>query len=89
MTHPPANLNPSGLKHWEKYKENAMFLRKHFLSDTDWLDYKDEKELSWIRTRLLEDVEDPGPIDPRLLRNLCRILNRLETDIDELDRRFR
>ena len=66
-----------------------MFLSNDFVNSNAWLEYKDNKELSWVKSRLLEGVDTPESIDPVFLRNLCRVLNRIEEDISELDRRFR
>lgn len=66
-----------------------MLMSRHFVSFDAWIEYKDNKELSWVKSRLLEGVDTPESIDPVFLRNLCRVLNRIEEDISELDRRFR
>ena len=86
---PPPGLNPKGILQWEKFGERSIFLSNDFVNSNAWLEYKDNKELSWVKSRLLEGVDTPESIDPVFLRNLCRVLNRIEEDISELDRRFR
>jgi hypothetical protein len=34
------------------------------------------------RSKLLDGVTDPEPVDPRFLRNLCRVLQDMQDEID-------
>jgi len=81
---PPPGLTPSGLKLWEKEtsKGKRPYLYGiHFKTYQDYEDYREEQELAYYRGKLLEDVENPESIDPRFLRNLCRLLNRIDEDL--------
>jgi hypothetical protein len=81
-TPPPPGLNPSGLKKWSVYGRHSWLMHRDFVSFDAWQDYKDDQELGFIRSKLLDGVADPEPIDPRFLRNLCRVLQDMQDEID-------
>ena len=79
---PPPGLNPSGLKKWSKKGRDAWLMFGDFESYDAWRDYEDEREISYIRSKLMDGVSDPDSIDPRFLRNLCRVLQDMQDEVD-------
>jgi hypothetical protein len=85
-TTPPIGLTSSGLKLWEKEtsKGRRPYLYSvHFVSYEAYESYREELELAPYKADLLDGVENPESINPRFLRNLCRILNRIDEDLSE------
>lgn len=80
---PPPGLTPSGLKKWAKSGRDSWLTSRDFKSSDAWLVYKDDQELSFYRSKLLDEVVDPESIDPQFLRNLCRLLSNMQEDIDD------
>ena len=84
-TTPPLGLTPSGLKTWKKETEKGKrppLYSSHFVSYEAYGDYREDLELAPYKTELLDGVENPESIDPVFLQNLCRILSRIERDLD-------
>ena len=84
-TTPPLGLTPSGLRTWEKETEKGKrpsLYSYHFVSYEAYEDYREDLELSPYKTELLDGVENPESIDPIFLQNLCKILYRIEKDLD-------
>lgn len=82
---PPPGLNSSGLKLWEKETNRGKrpyLYSSHFKAYQDYEDYREEQELAYYKDKLLEDVENPESIDPRFLRNLCKLLDRIDKLLD-------
>jgi hypothetical protein len=85
-TTPPPGLTPSGLKTWEKEtkKGRLPFLYSvHFVSWEAYGVYREELELAPYKSDLLDGVENPESIDPRFLRNLCKVLSRIDEQLSE------
>ena len=85
-TTPPLGLTPSGLKTWKKEVEKGKrpyLYGAHFVSYDAYESYREELELAPYKANLLDGVENPESIDPRFLRNLCKILNRIDEDLSE------
>lgn len=66
-----------------------MLMSRHFVSFDAWIEYKEDQESSWVKSRLLEGVENLDAIDPKLFRNLCKILSGIEEELEDIARRFR
>ena len=76
-----SHLNTSGLAKVKKYGPDTQLWSYHFKTLDAYYEYKDEKEIApWV-TELLDGVESPESLDPRFLRNLCRILSRMQDEI--------
>ena len=85
-TTPPFGLTSSGLKLWEKEtkKGRLPFLYSvHFVSWDAYGVYREELELAPYKSDLLDGVENPESIDPRFLRNLCKVLSRIDEQLSE------
>ena len=83
---PPFGLTSSGLKLWEKEtkKGRLPFLYSvHFVSWDAYGVYREELELAPYKSDLLDGVENPDSIDPRFLRNLCKVLSRIDEQLSE------
>lgn len=78
---PPPGLNQSGLRHWKK---NGPKLLKstHFDSFEQWTDYCDEVAIASWKERLFDGIDEPVSLPPRLLTNLCKILDLMQEEID-------
>jgi hypothetical protein len=90
LASPPSGLTPSGLKTWKRDMEKGRrpyLYSAHFVSYEAYESYREELELAPYKSDLLDGVEAPESIDPRFLRNLCRILNRIDEDLyNKVDR---
>ena len=83
-TTPPLGLTPSGLRTWKKETEKGKrpyLYSAHFVSYEAYESYREELELAPYKTELLDGVENLESIDPVFLRNLCRILSRIEENL--------
>lgn len=86
LASPPPGLTPSALKLWEKEtrkgRRPSLYI-SHFVSYEAYGDYREDLELAPYKSNLLDGVENPESIDPVFLRNLCRILNRINEDLND------
>ena len=74
-------LNSSGRAKVSKYGPDTQLWSSHFKTIDSYYEYKAEKEIApWV-TELLDGVESPESIDTKFLRNLCRILSRMQDEI--------
>lgn len=74
-------LNSSGRARVKKYGLEATLWTSHFKTLDAYYEYKDEKEIAPWLTELLDGVESPESLDPKFLRNLCRIISRMQDEI--------
>ena len=84
LSTPPSGLTPSGLKLWKKETEKGILPHLYSIHFTDWDSYdyyRESRDLAPYKIELLSGVENPQSIDPRFLRNLCKILHRIEDDL--------
>jgi hypothetical protein len=85
----PINLNPAGIKKWEKLndyeKKNVeLYLdQRDFWSYPDYNNFRNEVRLAPIKSRLLFNVSTPP--DPQFIINLCEILWEMTGEIQQLD----
>lgn len=78
---PPAGLNQSGLRHWEK-NGPKLLCATHFESFEQWTDYCDEQITARWKEKLFDGIDEPVPLPPRFLTNLCKILDSMQDEID-------
>lgn len=74
-------LNSNGRAKVKKYGPDTQLWSCHFTSLDAYYEYKDEKEIAPWLTELLDGVESPESLNPKFLRNLCRILSRMQEEI--------
>jgi len=75
-------LNSNGRKMLEKHGPGVTLRYQHFKSDEAYYEYREEQQIGPFRDSLLDGV-DPGSIDPKFLKNLCRTLYYMQDQIDD------
>jgi hypothetical protein len=86
LSPPPPGLTSSGLKLWKKEIEKGVLPNLYSIHFTDWDSYdyyRESRNLAPYKIELLSGVENPDSIDPRFLRNLCKVLSRIDEQLSE------
>ncbi len=80
-------LNKNGRAKVSKYGPDTLLWSSDFKTIDSYYEYKNEQEIApWI-SKLLAGVENPETIDPKFLRNLCRVLDEIQDQVnDKADR---
>lgn len=80
-------LNKEGRDKVAKQGPDTKLWSYHFASIDAYMEYDDYRRCKPWMTELLDGVKDPDSIDPRLLRNLSRILHKLQDQLDDKEDR--
>lgn len=80
-------LNKEGRDKVAKHGPDTKLWSYHFVSIDAYMEYDNYRRCKPWMTELLDGVENPDSIDPRLLRNLSLILYKLQDQIDDKEDR--
>lgn len=80
-------LNKEGRAKVAKYGPDTQLWSFHFVSTDAYIEYDDYRKCEPWTKELLDGVENPDSINPKLLRNLSRILHKLQDQIDDKEDR--
>lgn len=82
---PPGLVSTTGLKTWKKYAIHGDYSISDFDSADSYFNYQRDKDILWMKEQLLSEVDEASSIDPKLLSNLCKVLQQMSDRIDELE----